>query len=475
MWTRRQFVTACAGSAIVIGEPRLLLSPSFASETVQPIILTAKTSVAPLAKNLGGEDTRIWGYNNLVPGPVIRARRGDTLHVRLVNELEQPTSIHWHGVRIDNAMDGVPGLTQDAVPPGESFDYIFTVPDAGSFWYHTHNRTWEQLARGLYGLLIVEDDDDQLFDRDIYLAIDDWKLTQQGQIEETSLGDLHAWAHEGRLGNWLTVNGQSNPEIAIKPGERVRIRMANTANARVFEFAFSGLSLQQIALDGHPTIPTSIPDSGFLISPGQRLDLLFDAVGKPGDRIVLNELSYDKPLEAARIVLQEEQALEGHAGSDFPGLQNDWGQTALDMSNAIHQELVIQGGAMGSMDSAVADGEVRTWQDLVGMKRVWAMNGVAGDLESPLMSVERGQTVIVDMINDTRWAHAMHLHGHHFKVVRRNDQTVEDAPWRDTELIGIEETVSIAFVADNPGKWVFHCHMIEHQAGGMVTWINVAG
>ena len=261
MWTRRQFVKACAGSAIVIGEPRLLLSPSFASETVQPIILTAKTSVAPLAKNLGGEDTRIWGYNNLVPGPIIRARRGDTLHIRLVNELEQPTSIHWHGVRIDNAMDGVPGLTQDAVPPGESFDYIFTVPDAGSFWYHTHNRTWEQLARGLYGLLIVEDDDDQLFDRDIYLAIDDWKLTQQGQIEETSLGDLHAWAHEGRLGNWLTVNGQSNPEIAIKPGERVRIRMANTANARVFEFAFSGLSLQQIALDGHPTIPTKLSRS----------------------------------------------------------------------------------------------------------------------------------------------------------------------------------------------------------------------
>ena len=438
------------------------------------IVLTAKKGSAPLATEFSGtSETAIWGYDDSVPGPTIRVRRGEEVRVRLINELDQPTSIHWHGIRIDNAMDGVPGLTQDAVPPGGTFDYTFTVPDSGSYWYHTHNRTWEQLARGMYGLLIVEDDDAQLFDLDIYLALDDWLLDQEGQIDENSFGDLHSWAHSGRLGNWLTVNGVSDPEVVVRAGERVRLRLVNAANARVFEFAFSGQEMLQIALDGHSISPIALPENRLLLSPGQRVDLMMDANGKPGNRIALQEVSYEQPLNAATIVYDDDPFVDGQVGKSFSGLSQTVNHDAFDLSDAARVDLLMEGGAMGSLNSAIVDGEKLEWQQLIERQRVWAFNGVAGDLDKPLLTAGRGQTVIVNMINQTRWEHAMHLHGHHFKVVSRNGVPTTNSPWRDTERVGVDQTVSIAFVADNPGKWLFHCHMVEHTAGGMMTRIDV--
>ena len=110
---------------------------------------------------------------------------------------------------------------------------------------------------------------------------------------------------------------------------------------------------------------------------------------------------------------------------------------------------------------------------MVGFNQAWSFNGIAGRTDKPLITVSKGQPVIIDMINDTHWPHAMHLHGHHFQVIGRRGRPVQDAPWRDTVLVNEGERVKIAFVADNPGKWMFHCHMLEHQAAGMITWLQV--
>jgi len=468
---RRAFLT---GTACALAAASLPLTP-FADRAVastSPIILKAKPGISPLAKGLeGAGDTEIWGYGGVVPGATIRCRKGEPVHVRLINELNEPTSIHWHGLRIDNAMDGVIGLTQDPVAPGESFDYVFTPPDAGSFWYHTHNRSWEQLARGLYGRLIVAGDDPaNQFDRDLYLAIDDWRLDDKGQIETASFGNLHDWAHEGRLGNWLTVNGTSQPVFDLAYGERVRLRLLNAANARTFRLQLKGAKAKIIALDGAPVAPFDLPEAPYELASGQRADLALDVAAGEGERLELRHVSRREEIMCASFTVASGTARERPALRALDGAGE---YPEPDLAGANRQDLIMTGGAMGGLREAVADGKKLSIQELVQLKRVWALNGIAGDMDKPLLSVKRGTTVVITMKNDTAWSHAMHLHGHHFKAVERNGKPVADGYWRDTEMVDPDQSVGLAFVADNPGKWFLHCHMLEHQAAGMRTWINV--
>jgi len=370
-------------------------------------------------------------------------------------------------------MDGVPGLTQEPVKPGESHDYEFVAPDAGTYWYHTHSRAWEQMARGLYGLLIVEDDQDQHFDRDIPLALDDWALEADGQLASESLGSLHEWAHGGRLGNWLTTNGRGRQVLGVRSGERIRLRLANTANARILDLAVEGADASLIALDGHPVSPMPLSGKSLSLSPGQRTDLLLDVRGKPGDKIEIVEVSGEQAQVAATFAIEPEPKSNGRAGQPFSALTHTMDHGKFDVSSAEPVELKMSGGAMGRMDRAIVNGLERGWRELVELKRVWAFNGVAGDLDRPLLQAKLGQTVVINIVNDTSWPHAMHLHGHHFKVVARRRQSIANAPWRDTELVEPDETVAIAFLADNPGKWLLHCHMLGHQVSGMTTWFDV--
>ena len=164
MISRRKLLAAGGGALGAV----MALPPwrAWAAEDMSFRILEPKPATAPLA-GVDKPGVSIWGYQGTVPGPMIRVKRGERVRVRLKNGLEQPTTIHWHGIRIANAMDGVPGLTQDAVKPGASFDYSFIAPDAGTYWYHSHAKTWEQVARGLYGMLIVEEDSAPKVDREL--------------------------------------------------------------------------------------------------------------------------------------------------------------------------------------------------------------------------------------------------------------------------------------------------------------------
>lgn len=457
------------GGGLALATTGVLPRVTFAGNDAQ--VLEARPGTASLLEE-GGPRADIWGYDGGVPGPVLRVKQGERLKVRLKNSLPQATTIHWHGIRIDNANDGVAGLTQEAVPSGEGFDYDFVVPDAGTFWYHPHNRSWEQLARGLYGTLIVEEAAPPKVDRDLVLNFDDWRLGEDGKLHEGSFGNLMDWSHAGRLGNVLTVNGAPFQNISVKAGERLRLRILNTCNARVLALRLAGHAPQVIALDGQPVTPYAV-SGDLVLAPGERIDLMLDMALRPGAQAAIEEVSGRDGLEIARFIYDEtdvvrEDPLDAPISLSYNPLNR-----SLDLDGALSQELLMEGGAMGSMAQARMGGEVLGMRELVGKGKAWAFNGVAGMEKTPLLSVATGRTVTMPLINDTRWPHAIHLHGHHSRVLERGGVPVVGEAWKDTVLVDPLERLTIAFVADNPGKWMLHCHMLEHQAAGMATWFEV--
>ncbi len=472
MPTRRQFLGGFALSAAALtlpGRPGLAAAP-------EPLILTAAPGEALLLEP-GQPKTRTWLYNGVSPGPIIRARQGEEVFVRLKNDLAQPTTLHWHGIRIDNAMDGVPHLTQEAVPPGGTFDYRFTVPDAGTFWYHPHDRSWEQVARGLYGLLIVEEKEGWGgADQDVAIVADDWRLGEDGQIDEASFGHMMDWSHAGRLGNTLTLNGKDTLDIPVRNGERMRLRLCNTCNARILNLRIEHPDIWVIAEDGQPVTPRRLEDGYIALSPGERADLSIDMTLPPGSSVAITEVTGEQRLEAGHLVYHASETLD--RATPLPetplNLPANPLPTQLDLADAQAVDLLMEGGAMGNMAQATYKGETLSIRDLVSKGLVWSFNGVAGMTEAPLFTAKLGRTVTIDMRNDTQWPHAMHFHGHHVKVIERNGRPTGSETWKDTVLLDRQDSAKVAFVADNPGKWMLHCHMLEHQAAGMSTWFEVA-
>ena len=464
--TRRE-ILALAGAGAVFS-----LLPAESVSANGPRVLTAAPGSAPI----GAPEypmTKVWAYNGSVPGPVLRVRQGGTIRLRFDNRLPQPSTIHWHGIRIANAMDGVAGLTQAAVPPGESFDYTFRVPDAGTFWYHPHNRSWEQVARGLYGALIVEEKDAPPVDRDLVMIVDDWRLDKKGEIHEASMGSMMDAAHAGRLGNWVTVNGKAKSDLKVTRGQRLRLRLVNAATARIMSVVFEEHEPTIIALDGQPVTPRRTNKGAVRLAPGQRADVVLDMEMDPGARAPIRVVSGRTIADVGEIVygpgvVKREKPLDAIGRLPANPLP-----AKLDLGGAIKIDVIMEGGAMGGMRTAILDGESLGMRELFHKGMAWSLNGVAGRTKKPLLDAPRGRTVAMRLVNRTSWPHAMHLHGHHFRTIERNRLPVANAAWRDTVLVERGDEARIAFVADNPGKWMFHCHMLEHQAAGMTTWIRV--
>ncbi len=462
--TRRRFglgmASVLAGGALPLGLSR----PTVASVTENRKVLRAAPATVQLAP-AEYAPTPVWSYEGSVPGPVIRARKGQTLDRRFVNDLPEPSTVHWHGIRIDNAMDGVPGLTQPVVQPGAHFDYRFTLPDAGTYWYHPHHRTWEQLARGLHGVLVVEEDGDPQYDREEILVLDDWRFDRDATLHE-SFGAPMDRSHAGRLGNWVTVNGQDEPSIPVKQHERLRLRLVNAATARVFNLRMKGGKAWIAALDGQALDrPKPLPDR-FRFAPAQRVDLIFDILDT-GEAVLAVE-------ERGETVVLAGFPVDGVARSDpfnppEPLPPNDLPELKAS-GDVLAADLVMAGGAMGQMRSAVLNGTEQSLRDIAQQGYFWAFNGVVGMTDTPLLKADLGRLVTIKMVNETNWPHAIHLHGHHFRKLGGPDGL---GPWRDTELIERGETAEIAFIADNPGKWMLHCHMVDHADSGMMTWIEV--
>ena len=452
---RRDFL--CGGSAAAL----VAASPAFSAPA--PRLLRAMPGAVQLAPP-EYEPTPIWGYEGGVPGPLLRVRQGEVLARRFVNLLNEPSTVHWHGIRIDNAMDGVPGLTQEAVVPARSFDYAFSVPDAGTYWYHSHERSWEQVARGLYGALIVEEKSPPEVDRDEVLLLDDWRLNNDASIQE-SFGALHDWAHAGRIGNWVTVNGEGFYQRPVQQNERLRLRLVNAATARVFEVGLAGMSGWMVAIDGQP-LDGPIPAGQIRLAPAQRVDLIADVLPDTESGSLLS-------VERDRIEIVAEFPVSGSRrrtplAPPRPLPPNPLPDPLESTPNST-ATLLLEGGAMGNLSEARLNGKFIDVRALVEEGFVWAMNGIADMPEEPLLSASVGEIVRIRLVNDTSWPHGMHLHGHHFRRV----DGVEPGPFRDTILLDPLESAEIAFVADNPGSWLLHCHMLGHSVSGMKTWIRV--
>lgn len=456
---RRKFLL---GGAALCASARMSVA-----QNVKETLSAEEASIQLLPEKYG--ETRIWGFEGAAPGPEIRVVQGSRVKRRLINNLPEATSTHWHGVRIDNAMDGVAGLTQNAVAQGASFDYDFTVPDAGTYWYHSHNRSFEQVARGLHGALIVEESEPLDIDREEVLILDDWLLDPEtAQIADT-FGAMHNLSHAGRLGNYITTNGRYNLAKRVKRNDRLRLRLINASNARVFQLALDGLEAWIVALDGMPlTQPTKV-EGPFVLAPAQRMDLIADVTAETGNAGHIIQIDRNERFSQVAFEVTGDAS---RARREVPKPLPPNAHAMPLLAEALTLELLMEGGAMGGMRGAMMGGRRLSMRDMMQAGSFWAFNGMVGGMNGePLATLTRGETVRLKIVNDTAFPHGMHLHGMHFHEIKPDGSL---GSLRDTTLLDRGTTREIVFVADNPGKWLLHCHMLSHAASGMMTWIDVA-
>jgi FtsP/CotA-like multicopper oxidase with cupredoxin domain len=467
---RRKLLTSAAACALVSVIP---IDGDLSANVSKSFRLTPRPGRVPILPAPHPE-TEIWGYSGQVPGPEIRVRQGDRVEVQVVNGLRQPTTVHWHGLRIVNAMDGVPELTQPPILPGESFTYAFTVPDAGTYWYHPHTLSSQQIGHGLYGPLIVEEAVPPTVDRDVLWVMDDGRLAESAVISPT-FSHPHDLSHAGRLGNVATLNGLDSGEFSVRAGERIRLRLINTANARIFGLGFEGHRPLVIARDGQP-VEAHNPVGSIVLGPGQRADLILDMEGDPGKTYPVIDSYYQRQAyKYLDLVYSRENPLRNSPPDATPALApNPLPEPILE--SARRHSITINGGAMGSLRSASYRGEEVTIRELAQQGKMWALNGVVahGMAMKPLLNLELGRSHVLLFRNETAWPHPMHLHGHAFRILTRNGRPEPYRPWADTVLLEPDETAEVALVADNPGDWLLHCHILEHHEAGMACVVRVA-
>ena len=437
------------------------------------------------------DPTPVWRYNDAVPGPEIRVRQGERLRIAVENRLEEETTVHWHGVRTPNAMDGVPHLTQPPIAPGETFLYEFDAVDAGTFWYHPHQRSFEQVGRGLYGPLIVEEAEPLRVDRDVTWVLDDWRLGEDAAIVD-DFGGRHDMMHAGRIGNVVTINGRVARDFAVRRGERIRLRLINAANARIFALDFADHAPLVVALDGQPVTPHPPAGGRVVLGPAMRADLVLDCTGPVGSRATVVDRYYDG-LEYGLVELAYGAEPLRDAAPEWPVALAANPLAEPDIGAAIRHEVVFSGGMMGRMvmeemagrmggdrpGGGMMGGMMGRMRSMMGMMHgdgIWLINGVAakGPVLEPMLTLDRGRSHVLAMTNATAWPHPIHLHGHSFRVISRNGEPTRHREWQDTVLMAPREIVEIALVADNPGDWMFHCHIFEHQMSGMMGVVRVA-
>lgn len=446
-----------AGSAWAA--PNLVGREAEADDRLRKFLLTAMEGEVELG---AGETFRTWLYDGRLPGPEIRVREGERLRVELDNRLPEATTVHWHGIPLPNAQDGVPGLTQAPIAPGERFRYEFRAAPGGSYLYHSHMNL--QLDRGLYGPLIIEERTPHVdYDREFSLLLDDHLPAAPRPLEElvgeadAQRGEMMGGMMGGRMGRMmggfvvppyaaLLANGRlpSDPPVfEVRRRERVRLRLLNPSGATTYRIAVAGHRMTVVHADGQPVEPVQV--DSLTISMGERYDVLIET-DNPGVW----------PIDAAPV---EGDTAPARAVLRYQGVRNRAApQDAL--AEGLREGRQLQLADLRALDPLPA-GEPDRTLDLTLSGRgetTWMIDGETWPEAAPLR-VERGQRVRCRMLNRSMMIHPMHLHGHFFRVADAMKDTVLVPPHMGR--------VEFDFIADNPGRWLFHCHNIYHMEAGM--------
>ncbi len=422
--------------------------------------------------DLGGVSVRTWAYDGQVPGREIRIRKGETLRAAVSNKLPADTSIHWHGLAIVNDMDGVPPLTQAPIPAGGDFTYDFVVPDAGTYWYHSHVGT--QADRGLYGPLIIEDPDEKVdYDEELVLVLDDW-IDGTGTNPDQVLANLRKTGMKpmapggpgvspttplGGDGGDVTypyflVNGRvpTDPQVRdYRAGQRIRLRVVNAGSDTAFRVAVPDALLNVIATDGYPVMPAQA--RSVILGMGERFDATF-TVGSSVPVVAVPE------------------GKQGHAQLNIRVAGAPTAVKVDDFVASVRKEVVLDTATLSPTPDVTLP--ARTPDQVIEARLsgpkpgyTWPFNGRLYDPTKDGIAVKPNQRVRMRMINESMMFHPIHLHGHTFEVVGRNGPRAR----KDTVLVPPKQTVEVDFDTDNPGKWITHCHNTYHLEGGMAGWI----
>ena len=408
----------------------------------------------------GAGSTQAWLLGR-GPGPaVIRARQGQPLKLRFINDLDRDIWLHFFGVR------GPTELMTINVPPGadHAVDCVFTPPDAGTFWIAPMSDQSRLRDMGLNAVLVVEEAVPLEGVSDLVLVLDDWKLAEDGAVEG-NFGDVEAMVSEGRLGNWFTVNNRFRPKLELAKDSYTRLRILNAANVRTMFLLFKGQDPLLIARDGQPVKPGTLHGKALSLAPGERADIL--VIASEGDITLALDL-FEDVTEIGYLTAPKGSTRPPAMPENFALPPNP--VSPLAASGAMRSvTLTLEGGIKGGLTAAMLNGQQRDLRTLLENGKGWAMNGVAGPAAEPLFAVKKGETIRLDIRNATAFAQPLHIHGHAWQVIGQDPP----APFQDTVVVPAGETVSLAFTADNAGLWALHSLVAERADGGLIGTFTV--
>ncbi len=471
--------------------PAASAAPAGPLREIQLVAKETRWELAP------GKTIKAMAYNGQVPGPEIRVREGERVRIVLKNELPEPTTIHWHGVDVPNPMDGVPGITQKPVHPGETFVYEFEARPAGTRWYHTHFQEHRQMDLGLAAPIIIEPagGDPFPFDREDTIVLDDWATGTARPLPSTSAGTAGARGSmggmmgggmgrmmEGMMGgrgmggmmgggntpayDMMTINGKAYPAtqpLPVRKGERVRLRLINVSADHTHVVRLAGHRLQVTHTDGNPLLRPVEVDA-VPIAPSERYDVQFLAERPGAWFLYCAEPGHAGAGERVAVVYEgrevekPEPPIEGITDLSLWRYGLGRGRDVLHRPSGQERsfELTLSGGMM-----------------MMGSD-IWTINGKRyPDTES--LRLHKGDRVHVLFGNMSMEAHPMHLHGQSFKVLAVNGRRLPHPIVKDS--VDVEAhmgSVDLEFTAHNPGDWFFHCHKPMHMEGGMIALAKIA-
>ena len=455
-------------------------------------------------RTIGGKTVVMYGFNGQHPGPLIDVAKGASIVVRFRNGIEQPSAVHWHGVRLDNRSDGVVGVTQDAVPPGGMFTYVVRFPDAGIYWYHPHVREDTQQDLGLYGNMLVRPASSGYFspvNREQVLMLDDLLMGDDGLTPHGAESPTHALM--GRFGNVMLVNGEPRYDLSVRRGEIVRFYLTNASNARLFNVSFAGARMKVVASDVGKFEREAMVSS-VVIAPAERyvIDVEFARAGRVAlvNRVqALDHMFgvYSPETDTLGVVQVGDAPAAPRYAAQFAELRRNADVEAeiaplrrlFDAPPTRSLELTMRTQGLPAVVSNMLIGVNAPveWNDGMAMmnwvataKEVsWVLRDADSGKEN--MAIEWrfrvGDVVKLRVFNDPASSHAMdhplHLHGQRFLVVSRDGVRMTNLVWKDTAVIPAGETVDLLVDMANPGRWMIHCHIAEHLGAGMMGVFSV--